>query len=61
MSDYKISLDDIVNLRDCSHYLRRAIDHSLLREQEETKKYFNLIVNKLDGVVKRILDSARER
>jgi len=59
MPKYEISLDDIINLRDCSHYLRRGIDCFLLAEQKETKKSFHLFVDKLDLVIKRILDSAR--
>lgn len=60
MPSHQISLDDIINLRDCSHYLRRAISTCLLSEQVETKRFLNEFVDKLDGVVARILADARE-
>jgi hypothetical protein len=60
MPRYEISLYDIINLRDCSHYLRRAIDTCLLNDQIETKKMFDSFVDKLDGVVVRILASPTE-
>jgi len=57
---YQIGLDDIINLRDCSHYFRGAIRTCLHDDQKAAKEAFRALVDKLDRVVERILDDARK-
>jgi len=59
MPKYEISLDDIINLRDCAHYYRHAIRDGIPSNYEHTKIFLKDITDHLDGVVARILNTAR--
>ena len=61
MARYELTLDDLIILRDCTHYLRRGIFHTFLDEQKATKDHFSQIVDRLDGITQRVLEREREK